>query len=731
MSQIICLPCARKANSFCQFYELLNKAASQCPDSSKRKFSTPTGKSPRRKSLRLRSPAHAKPTSSRKALFDSPTKGQPSTSTMDTNLNIEDLDPTSIGFAIKLCIAYKSGNVVVNGKFENEDAMLIKALSLKKWMAATNILLRHRFLRAELLDAIEKEMTKEVREYSKTDNCLKSSDPEHLTVFSNSTLCQELSEYSPILHMIFSAACGLSDGEKNTRESNALALAASTLLRCSNPTMSALAYRESLILYNSGVSYENFTRLNNLGICMSSASTIALHKKINENFDYKVQLWKRQIEENRSIVALLEEVNKKQMASFGEDDMVLELPLNVNEDNLVSYHYYTPSIYKAMVHVLETVVGKKVDLSVTEDDITLAIEKMKAERLPFYKIVADNIDHNIQACVQTKSCHNRSVHWTHQFALKEQAIELGLESELPQKSVDDLNLIELLPNQCVQDHFVQQWAVLVSRVITKYIPAFNQYKTSVIYHIPHKYSKEMSMKSELCSLSMEFHNPNVAGDMAQILKNYQDKYVPTSVVDKKDVLTKVPIHGDQLFEERSRNVKWTYQVADSKYDKFSNLLPEHADWHAKVTLYKILCDLFVDDNSVAEIGTSKASMVRTDKPTLNFPEPHCSRQTKMEWLLQVCKDYVMKFVLAAGVNVLVNKTTELERSTNEGFACRFQGCMATFTYHSRRVRHELEKHNLHLLPPFEGDERDEFGYYICRSNCGLCFKTKSTRNRSV
>lgn len=86
---------------------------------------------------------------------------------------------------------------------------------------------------------------------------------------------------------------------------------------------------------------------------------------------------------------------------------------------------------------------------------------------------------------------------------------------------------------------------------------------------------------------MEFHNPNVAGDMAQILKNYQDKYVPTSVVDKKDVLTKVPIHGDQLFEERSRNVKWTYQVADSKYDKFSNLLPEHADWHAKVTLYKV------------------------------------------------------------------------------------------------------------------------------------------------
>lgn len=101
---MICLRCARKANSFCQFYEFLNKAASQCPDSrdvpSKWKFSTPTGKSPGRKSLRVRSSAHAKPTSSREALFDSPTKGQPSTSAMVTNLNIDDLDATSIGFAM-------------------------------------------------------------------------------------------------------------------------------------------------------------------------------------------------------------------------------------------------------------------------------------------------------------------------------------------------------------------------------------------------------------------------------------------------------------------------------------------------------------------------------------------------------------------------------------------------------------------------------------------------------
>jgi hypothetical protein len=53
------------------------------------------------------------------------------------------------------------------------------------------------------------------------------------------------------------------------------------------------------------------------------------------------------------------------------------------------------------------------------------------------------------------------------------------------------------------------------------------------------------------------------------------------------VLCNVPLHGDQLFEERARNVQWTFQYGENKYDKLTSLLPEYADWHAKVTLYKV------------------------------------------------------------------------------------------------------------------------------------------------
>lgn len=88
---------------------------------------------------------------------------------------------------------------------------------------------------------------------------------------------------------------------------------------------------------------------------------------------------------------------------------------------------------------------------------------------------------------------------------------------------------------------------------------------------------------------MEFYNPNVASDMAQILKDYQHNYVPCfeNAKGNKTILGNVPLHGDQLFEERARNVEWAFHDGEDKYERLESLLPEHADWHAKVTLYKV------------------------------------------------------------------------------------------------------------------------------------------------
>jgi hypothetical protein len=70
----------------------------------------------------------------------------------------------------------------------------------------------------------------------------------------------------------------------------------------------------------------------------------------------------------------------------------------------------------------------------------------------------------------------------------DKVVDPGLDDSKREKAVEDLQLIELLPDQEVQKNLVWQWAVLVSRVITKYLPAFKCLQPDpVIHHIPHNF----------------------------------------------------------------------------------------------------------------------------------------------------------------------------------------------------------------------------------------------------
>lgn len=87
---------------------------------------------------------------------------------------------------------------------------------------------------------------------------------------------------------------------------------------------------------------------------------------------------------------------------------------------------------------------------------------------------------------------------------------------------------------------------------------------------------------------MQFLNPNVSGEMAQLLQHNQEHYVPClTKANSKIILEKIPLHGDQLFEERARNVIWTYRDGVDEYERLEGIDTEFADWHAKYTLYKV------------------------------------------------------------------------------------------------------------------------------------------------
>ena len=86
--------------------------------------------------------------------------------------------------------------------------------------------------------------------------------------------------------------------------------------------------------------------------------------------------------------------------------------------------------------------------------------------------------------VQTKSHQNRSIHWTHQYAILDRVQDPTLESKHCQKLVRDIQFAKLLPDHDVQANLLRRWAILVSRVLTKYLTAFQPLMGKVIRHIP-------------------------------------------------------------------------------------------------------------------------------------------------------------------------------------------------------------------------------------------------------
>ena len=82
--------------------------------------------------------------------------------------------------------------------------------------------------------------------------------------------------------------------------------------------------------------------------------------------------------------------------------------------------------------------------------------------------MGDNIDYEIHARVQSQKHRNRSIFWTHQFAVLDRVQDPDLvDSHRSQKPVSEMQFAELLPDNDVIENLVKNWAVIVSQVVTK------------------------------------------------------------------------------------------------------------------------------------------------------------------------------------------------------------------------------------------------------------------------
>ena len=307
-------------------------------------------------------------------------------------LNVDSLLEKKKTTQVKVITVLPSGLVKTYESFDDMTKSLIINASQKNWKVVANIIFKHPMLKVELLNPLMKKVSAEFKDYctrsDESESMLKQCHPTELETFSNKLFLEEVRLSCPYWMSCLLGACKVSSyGDKSIQQLNAMALSTAVAARCRNQLMSAIAYRLSIILFHSGVKFQNVLRLHKLGVCMSPKMILKMERKMGESCGRKLMFWKKEIEESKSAELLLREIKEKQVTRIttqrADNDMDLEVPVDMTESVIQEYDMFDKRVFE---HCKTLVSSVKEGLTcLNGDDIDNAIGLLSQKKLPLYK----------------------------------------------------------------------------------------------------------------------------------------------------------------------------------------------------------------------------------------------------------------------------------------------------------------------------------------------------------
>lgn len=114
---------------------------------------------------------------------------------------------------------------------------------------------------------------------------------------------------------------------------------------------------------------------------------------------------------------------------------------------------------------------------------------------PGFKLVMDNIDSTVRPRYMREDAQNQSLHYVQVYAVKDRIDYSSIPDPAPSST---RNIFNIIPSSDAQ--LKKNLAILVARILVEYIQFFNKdFRDLVTTHILHKYSYQMSQKSEVVS----------------------------------------------------------------------------------------------------------------------------------------------------------------------------------------------------------------------------------------
>ena len=220
-------------------------------------------------------------------------------------------------------------------------------------------------------------------------------------------------------------------------------------------------------------------------------------------------------------------------------------------------------------------------------------EASKLHKVPLQQWIADDITFKFIGDNVDKKVGVRDVRTDHQSEMVHMYSLLVARSRLPPldlprtgqvADVMSLPWKSFLPTQEDIESIRNNLAVLVSRLLVQYFKDLSSLSKSVPNHIKHKYSQQMSKKSEVVVLDVLMKNEATSAGMLDIMTAMQD-YLGEEYPPKK----KVASGGDQLTCERQTAAMRHMMDGDTPKDRLQLLEPQSEDWHCLVCMLKVSC----------------------------------------------------------------------------------------------------------------------------------------------
>lgn len=136
----------------------------------------------------------------------------------------------------------------------------------------------------------------------------------------------------------------------------------------------------------------------------------------------------------------------------------------------------------------------------SQESTTTSAQYQNRHKLLTYKLVGDNIDKEVRPRQMRSDHQTRSLHYFHTYAVRDRIDLSGISDQAPSVQISSIDLTKLLPNADDDECLRRNFAILIARVLRQYSQYFSRFGQAVEGHIEHKYSREMSFKSEVvCS----------------------------------------------------------------------------------------------------------------------------------------------------------------------------------------------------------------------------------------